>query len=87
MQTLIFKPGTFCYVVTSCRASPAARTAVGRIVEVVAGPYERTDARGKAACYHVRHHGVIFYCLADKLRAINDPDADVGEPQDGTLAM
>lgn len=87
MHRLIFKKGTLCYVVPSCRASPRARCAVGRIVEVVEGPYERTDARGRATCYHVRYHGLVFYCQADKLRAINDPDADVGEPQDGTLAM
>ena len=86
MQRLIFNKGTFCYVVPSCRASPPARLAVGRIVEVIAGPYERTDGRGRLSYYHVHYQGLIFYCLADKLRAINDPDADVGEPQDGTLA-
>jgi hypothetical protein len=35
----------------------------------------------------VRHQGLVFYCQADKLRAINDPDADIGEPQDGSLAL
>jgi hypothetical protein len=82
-----YKRGTFCYVVPSCRASPPARQAVSRIVEVIAGPYERPQGDGSATCYDVRYRGLLFYCQADKLRAINDPDADVGEPQDGTLAM
>lgn len=87
MQRLSLKQGTLCYVVTSCRASPSATAAVGKIVEVVAGPYERSRKDGRITCYDVGYHGVVFYCDANKLRPINDPDADVGEPQDGTLTM
>jgi hypothetical protein len=87
MHKTMFKKGTLCYVVPTCRASPRAQAALGRIVEVIAGPYERTDGGRQGTCYHVLYQGLVFYCLADKLRAINDPDADVGEPQDGTLAM
>jgi hypothetical protein len=87
MHQLKLKRGTLCYVVSDCRASPSARGAVGRIVEVVAGPYERPRGASTATCYDVRHQGLVFYCQADKLRAINDPDADIGEPQDGSLAL
>jgi hypothetical protein len=87
MHWLEFKQGTFCYVVPSCRASPSATRAVGKIVEVMAGPYERTQGDRSVICYDVRYQGLMFYCHADKLRAINDPDADVDQPQDGTLAM
>jgi hypothetical protein len=87
MHQLMFKQGTFCYVVPSCRASPRARRAVSRIVEVIGGPYERPRDGSRMTCYDVRHQDLVLYCQADKLRAINDPDADVGEPQDGTLAM
>lgn len=87
MPQSVFRQGTFCYVVPSCRASPTARTAVGRIVEVVHGPYQRPHGGDRMTCYDVRYQGVVFYCHADKLRAINDPDADIDEPQDGKLAM
>jgi hypothetical protein len=87
MRDLMFKPGTFCYVVPSCRASPRASRAVSRIVEVIGGPYGRPQERGRITCYDVRYQGQHFYCQADKLRAINDPDADIDAPHDGTLAM
>jgi hypothetical protein len=87
MSRLTLKQGTLCYVVPSCRASPPARAAVGRIVEVMAGPYERAPGGGRMTCYDVLYRGLIYYCRADKLRAINDPDADIGEPQGGTLTM
>lgn len=83
----MFKPGTYCYVVTECRASPPARRAVGRIVEVVAGPYRRPRGEAAVTCYDVQYQGMVLYCEANKLRAINDPDADVGEPLDGTLSL
>jgi len=79
------KAGTLCYVVTSCRASPVAARAVGKIVDVVAGPYDRGGAGRGAPCYDVRYKGWVFYCEASKLRAINDPDVDIGEPSDGSL--
>ena len=61
--------------------------AVGKIVEVIAGPYQRPLRGAPMTCYNVRYQGQVFYCQADKLRAINDPDADIGEAQDGRLAM
>ncbi|NML13648.1 hypothetical protein [Azohydromonas caseinilytica] len=70
----MLKQGTFCYVVPSCRASPAASRAVGKIVEVMAGPYHRVQAGARETYYDVRYQGWIFYCHADKLRAINNPD-------------
>ena len=79
----MLKKGTYCYVVGSCRASPAAQHAVGKIVEVVAGPYNR--AGDAVSSYDVRYRNWILYCHADKLRAINDPDADVGERHNGNL--
>jgi hypothetical protein len=82
----MLKRGTFCYVVTSCRASPVARRAVGRIVEVLTGPYGRGQGHTVATCYDVGYQGLVFYCQADKLRPINDPDIDIGEPHDGMLA-
>ena len=83
----MLKRGTFCYVVPSCRASPAALRAVGKIVEVLAGPYVPARAAAAAGvCYDVKYQGRVFYCSAHKLRPINDPDADIGEPHDGTLA-
>jgi hypothetical protein len=86
MHQFKFKHRTLCYVVSSCHASPRARRAVGRIVEVVGGPYERAQGDSTFECYDVRHEGLVYYCQTDKLRAINDPDADIGEPQDGTLS-
>jgi hypothetical protein len=83
----MLKQGTYCYVVSSCRASPVARGAVGRIVEVMAGPYERAFGHRRTACYDVRHEGLVFYCQADKLRAISNPDIDVGESEDGRRTM
>ena len=82
----MLKRGTFCYVVPSCVASPAARNAVGKIVEIVGGPFHRAAAGLRIASYNVHYRGLVFYCHAGKLRPINDPDADVGEPQDGSLA-
>ena len=82
----MLKRGTFCYVVTTCRASPAAARAVGKIVEVMRGPYDRLDAGSPAAAYDVHYQGVTFYCHADKLRPINDPDADLDAHHDGTMA-
>jgi hypothetical protein len=90
-QGRALKRGTLCYVVTSCRASPAARRAVGKIVEVVAGPYERHNGGRLGVYYDVCHRGTTLYCQADKLRPINDPDLDLGEhcgptaPRDGSL--
>ena len=81
----LLKPGTLCYVKPTCRASPAARRAVGGIVEVVAGPYQRVHGTRRAHCYDVRHGDLVFYCQSDKLCAISDPDADVGEAHGGTL--
>jgi hypothetical protein len=83
----MLKQGTYCYVVSSCRASPVARRAVGRIVEIMGGPYERATGQRRATCYDVRHEDLVFYCQADKLRAINDPDIDIGESRDGSAAM
>jgi hypothetical protein len=80
------KKGSFCYVVPSCRASPAAAHAVGKIVEVVAGPYQGADGGIRAVYFDVRYGSALFYCHADKLRPISDPDVDVSEPQDGRLA-
>ena len=82
----MLKKGTFCYVVPTCRASPAAEGAVGKIVEVMAGPYTRTGTDSRAPVYEVGYRGWIYYCRTDKLQAINDPDADVGESEDGKLA-
>jgi hypothetical protein len=86
MHQWMYKRGTFCYVAPGGRAGASARAAVGRIVEVVAGPYERPHREGSVTCYDVRYRGLLFYCQASKLRAISDPDADIGQPQDGSLA-
>jgi hypothetical protein len=80
------RQGTYCYVLPSCRASPAAMPAVGRIVEVVAGPYHRPRSGSAQPYVDVRYRDEIYYCLAGKLRAINDPDADFGPQRDDSLA-
>lgn len=82
----MMKRGTYCYVVHTCRASPAASRAIGKIVEVVRGPYERTNGEAAYAAYDVHYRGLVYYCHAQMLRPINDPDADVDEFRDGTLA-
>jgi hypothetical protein len=86
MPAFTLKPGTLCYVVSSCRASPPAQRAVGGIVEVVGGPYERAQGENTIRCYDVRRHGLVYYCQTEKLRAISDPDADIGRWHDGILA-
>jgi hypothetical protein len=75
----MIKIGTLCYVVDNCVASPRARCAVGKIVEVVSLPYEAPDWTYLPGTYYdVQYKGCIFYCRSDKLRPISDPDADVG---------
>ncbi|HTI47538.1 MAG TPA: hypothetical protein VMB76_13345 [Casimicrobiaceae bacterium] len=75
----MIKIGTLCYVVTDCVASPKARCAVGKIVEVVSQPYAAPDWTYLPGTYYdVRYRGAMFYCRGDKLRPISDPDADVG---------
>jgi hypothetical protein len=81
----MLKKGTYCYVVPSCRASPAAQRAVGKIVEVLAGPHHGAGECGPASYYDVCYQDWVFYCLAEKLRPINDPDADIGNER-GSLA-
>ena len=72
--------GTLCYVLSSCRASPPARCAVGKIVEVVSLPYDAPDWTYLPGTYYdVLYQGNVFYCHSEKLRPINDPDADVRE--------
>ncbi|MDQ6620495.1 MAG: hypothetical protein M3Z31_12515 [Pseudomonadota bacterium] len=74
----MIKIGTLCYVVTSCRASPPARCAVGRIVEVVSLPYDAPDWTYLPGRYYdVLFEGNIFYCHGEKLRPLSDPSADV----------
>ena len=70
--------GTLCYVVDSCTASPATERAVGRIVEVCSAPYEAPNPWQylPGAYYDVLFEGWTFYCHADKLRPISDPDAE-----------
>lgn len=78
--------GTLCYVVPSCRASPAARCAVGKIVEVVSGPYGAPDWTYLPGSYYdVKYQSWIFYCHSEKLRPISDPDADVRDTEDEAL--
>jgi len=36
--------------------------------------------------YDVRFEGCIFYCRSDKLRPISDPDAEVTESHNETVA-
>jgi hypothetical protein len=80
--------GTLCYVVATCRASPAARCAVGKIVEVVSGPYDAPDWTYLPGTYYdVRYESWVFYCHREKLRPISDPDADVGETEDVDRAL
>ncbi|XXQ52939.1 hypothetical protein ACA040_001601 [Xenophilus aerolatus] len=69
--------GTLCYVVESCTASPATERAVGRIVEVCSAPYEAPNPWQylPGTYYDVLFEGWTFYCHADKLRPISDPDA------------
>lgn len=74
----MLKKGTYCYVVPSCRASPAAQRAVCRIVEVIAGPHHVVGHAGHASYYDVRYQDGTFHCLAEKLLPINDPDAEIG---------
>lgn len=74
----MLKKGTLCYVVPSCRASPAAQRFVCRIVEVLAGPHHGAGDGGPASYYDVRYRDWTLHCLADKLLPIHDPDADVG---------
>jgi hypothetical protein len=70
--------GTLCYVVDTCVASPRARCAVGRIVEVVSPPYDAPDYTYLPGTYYdVRFRERVFYCRSDKLRPISDPDADI----------
>jgi len=83
----IIKIGTLCYVVESCSASPRTRCAVGKIVEVVSLPYDAPDWTYLPGTYYdVRFEGCIFYCRSDKLRPICDPDAEVSESHDETVA-
>jgi hypothetical protein len=82
----MIKKGTLCYVVPDCRASPRAMGALGRIVEVVAGPFGSPPSADAGTYYDVRFRQRLFHCQADKLRPINDPDADVGAPLDGSHA-
>ena len=79
--------GTLCYVVESCTASPATARAVGRIVEVCSAPYEAPNPWQylPGTYYDVLFEGWTFYCHADKLRPISDPDADMGA--DETLPL
>ena len=82
----MIKIGTLCYVVATCRASPAARCAVGKIVEVVSSPYHAPDWTYLPGLYYdVKYEGWIFYCHSEKLRPISDPDADVREREWETL--
>ena len=79
--------GTLCYVVESCRASPASRCAIGKIVEVVSMPYEAPDWTYLPGTYYdVRFEHHIFYCRSDKLRPISDPDANVTQRDDETIS-
>ena len=78
--------GTLCHVVDSCRATPSARSAVGRIVEVVSLPYEAPDWTYLPGTYYdVRFEGRVFYCRSDKLRPISDPDAEIVEREDDSV--
>ena len=78
----MLKIGTLCYVVSTCRASPAARCAVGKIVEVVSAPYQAPDWTYLPGLYYdVRYEDWIFYCHSEKLRPISDPDLDVEEDE------
>ena len=80
---MVIKIGTLCHVVDSCLASPMTERAVGRIVEVVSAPYEAPSERYLPGTYYdVLFEGWTFYCRADKLVPISDPDADVGNWED-----
>ncbi len=80
--------GTLCYVVESCTASPATSRAVGRIVEVCSAPYEAPNPWQylPGTYYDVLFEGWTFYCHADKLRPISDPDADVTAGEESPLS-
>jgi len=74
----MIKIGTLCYVVDTCIASPRARCAVGKVVEVVSVPYDPPDYTYLPGTYYdVRFRGLLFYCRSDKLRPISDPDAEI----------
>jgi hypothetical protein len=74
----MIKIGTLCYVVDTCIASPRARCAVGKIVEVVSCPYGAPDGTYLPGTYYdVRFRQCVFYCRSDKLRPISDPDAEI----------
>ena len=74
----MIKIGTLCYVVDTCIASPRARCAVGKIVEVVSAPYGAPDYTYLPGTYYdVCFRGCLFYCRSDKLRPISDPDAEI----------
>lgn len=74
----MIKIGTLCYVVDTCIASPRARCAVGKIVEVASVPYRAPDYTYLPGTYYdVRFRGFLFYCRSDKLRPISDPNAEI----------
>jgi hypothetical protein len=60
----------------NCQAGPAARHVVGRIVEVLRGPYRPQGSF--QPCYEVSYRGLTFYCAAAKLAPISDPDLSTG---------
>ena len=79
--------GTLCYVVDSCLASPSARCAIGKIVVVVSAPYDAPDWTYLPGTYYdVRFEDRVFYCRSDKLRPISDPDAEVTDRTDESVA-
>ena len=82
----MIKIGTLCYVVDTCIASPRARCAVGKIVEVVSSPYDAPDYTYLPGTYYdVRFRECVFYCRSDKLRPISDPDAEVTQRDEETV--